>query len=132
MQWLSSFRRKRASRDRDLAHEADFHIDALARDYEAAGMPPEQARRQACIDFGGREQITQQLREVHISAFIEAARANARAAFRFLHKAPGLSAAVILTLALGIGANTAMGSGPSCRCSRCVRWPAAQPITGRI
>jgi putative ABC transport system permease protein len=107
MQWLSNLRRKR---DHDLDREVAFHIDALARDYEAQGLSPEQARRKARIDFGGREQITQQLREVHISALAEAIRANARAAFRFLRKAPGLSAAVILTLALGIGANTAVFS----------------------
>jgi putative ABC transport system permease protein len=107
MRWLSSSRR---DRDRDLNREVVFHIDALARDYEAAGLSPEEARRRARIDFGGREQITQQLREVHISAFLESIRANARAAFRFVRKAPGLSTAVILTLALGIGANTAVFS----------------------
>lgn len=101
---------RRGDRNGDLDREVGFHIDALARDYEAAGMSPESARRQARIDFGGREQIKQQLREVHISALVEAARANGRAAFRFLRKAPGLSAAVILTLGLGIGANTAIFS----------------------
>ncbi len=107
MRWFSSTPR---NRDRDLNREVAFHIDALARDYEAVGMSAEEARRKARIDFGGREQVTQQLREVHISALLEAARANVRAAFRFLRKAPGLSAAVILTLALGIGANTAVFS----------------------
>jgi hypothetical protein len=62
MQWLSYLRRKR-NRDHDLDREVVFHIDALARDYEAAGMPPGQARRQARLDFGGREQVNQQLRE---------------------------------------------------------------------
>lgn len=100
----------RRNHEHDFNREIAFHIDALARDYEAAGMSAEAARRQARIDFGGREQVTQQLREVHISALLEATRSNVRAAFRFLRKAPGLSAAVILTLALGIGANTAVFS----------------------
>jgi putative ABC transport system permease protein len=108
MGWLR--RQSRRNHGNDFDREVAFHIDALARDYEAQGLPPEAARRQARVDFGGREQITQQLREVHIFAFLEAARANLRAAFRFLRKAPGLSAAVILTLALGIGANTAVFS----------------------
>jgi putative ABC transport system permease protein len=107
MRWLSKLGR---DRDYDLNREVGFHIDALAREYEAAGMPLEEARRQARVDFGGREQVTQQLREIHISALVEAMRANVGAAFRFLRKAPGLSAAVILTLALGIGANTAVFS----------------------
>jgi predicted permease len=107
MRWPRSFRR---NNEHDFGSEVAFHIDAVARDYEAAGLSPEAARRQARIDFGGREQVTQQLREVHLSALLEAARANARAAFRFLRKTPGLSAAVIFTLALGIGANTAVFS----------------------
>lgn len=103
-------RQSRRNRGDDFDREVAFHIDALARDYEARGLSAEAARRQARVDFGGSEQITQQLREVHLSVFLEVVRANLRAAFRFLRKAPGLSAAVILTLALGIGANTAVFS----------------------
>jgi putative ABC transport system permease protein len=108
MRWQRNLSKR--SRGDALDREVAFHIDALARDYEARGLSPGAARRQARVDFGGREQITQQLREIHISALAEAIRANIRAAVRFLRKAPGLSVAVILTLALGIGANTAVFS----------------------
>jgi predicted permease len=125
MRWPSSSRR---NHEHDLDREVAFHIEALAHDYEAAGMAPDQARRRASIDFGGREQITQQLREVHISALVEATRANARAAFHFLRKAPGLSAAVILTLALGIGANTAVFSAIDAVILRPLQFPQGDQL----
>src|SRR5581483_11530840 len=125
MRWFSSTPR---NRDSDLNREVAFHIDALARDYEARGLSAEQARRQARIDFGGREQVTQQIREVHLSAFLESIRANTRAAFRFLRKAPGLSAAVILTLALGIGANSAVFSAIDAVILRPLPFPQADQL----
>jgi len=92
--------------DREIAD----HIERMVAANIARGMTPEEARRLALIDFGGREQVRQQVREVHLSALAESLRFHARAALRFLLKAPGFSLAVILTLALGIGANTAVFS----------------------
>jgi putative ABC transport system permease protein len=86
------------------------HIERMVEANVACGMSPEEARRRALIDFGGREQVRQRVREVHLSALAEALRFHVRAAWRFLLKSPGFSLAVILTLALGIGANTAVFS----------------------
>src|SRR6185437_8904583 len=74
------------------------------------GMTPGEARRRASVEFGGREQVKQAVREVHLWALGEAALFQLEAAWRFLRKAPGFSLAVILTLALGIGANSAIFS----------------------
>ncbi len=92
--------------DREIAD----HIERMVAANIADGISPEEARRHALIDFGGREQVRQQVREVHLSALAEALRFHARAALRFLLKAPGFSLAIVLTLALGIGANTAVFS----------------------
>lgn len=110
MRWLRSRLERRTRHESGVDRELAFHMDALTRDYEAAGMAPDAARRQAQIDFGGREQIKQQIREVYLSALYEHAVQNARAALRLLRKSPALSIAVILTLALGMGANTAVFS----------------------
>jgi putative ABC transport system permease protein len=92
--------------DREIA----FHIEEQTKRYAEQGIPPDEARRRALLDFGGREQVKQNLREVHVSAMAEHLAFNVKAALRFMRKAPGFSLAVILTLALGIGANSAVFS----------------------
>src|SRR5262249_13228009 len=74
------------------------------------GLPAEEAQRRAVLEFGGREQVKQQMREVHLSAWVEGLMFNLNAAVRFLRKSPMFSTVVILTLALGIGANSAVFS----------------------
>src|SRR3984893_9846375 len=109
MFWWNSLFRKRAL-DAQLDTELRFHIDKLTNDNIAAGMYPVEARRQAILEFGGREQLKEELRDVHRVSVIESAMANLKSAFRFIRKSPSFSIAVILTLALGIGANSAVFS----------------------
>jgi putative ABC transport system permease protein len=106
--WKSLFHK--GSLEAQLDSELRFHIEKLTNDYIAAGMTPEAARRQAVLEFGGSEQIKEQLRDVHRVNVIESTMANLRSAFRFIRKSPSFSIAVILTLALGIGANSAVFS----------------------
>jgi putative ABC transport system permease protein len=109
---MNLFTRKSRHGDREdaMEREIDFHIDELTEAYIAQGMSREEARRRARFEFGGSEQVKQTMREVHISAWIEAVLFNLRAALRFLRKSPSFSIVVIFTLALGIGANSAVFS----------------------
>src|SRR5258708_4211662 len=109
MSWWKSLFRKDAL-DAQLDSELRLHIEKLTNDNIAAGMKPEEARRQAVLEFGGREQIKEELRDVHRVSVIENMMANFKSAFRFIRKSPSFSLAVILTLALGIGANSAVFS----------------------
>jgi len=92
--------------DREISH----HLAQLTDLYIAEGMSPQDAERRARIEFGGAEQVKQSMREVHLSAWLETLLFNLRAATRFLRKSPVFSVIVILTLALGIGANSAVFS----------------------
>jgi hypothetical protein len=106
MSWLTRFSRKADPIDREIA----FHIAEQTEANIGRGMAPDEARRQALVDFGGREQFKQTVREVHVSRWLESFLFNLRAALRFMRKSPTFSLAVILTLALAIGANSAVFS----------------------
>jgi len=106
--WANLFHR--LHRDEELDEEFAFHIEELTQANITRGMTPTEARRHAMIAFGGRDQAKQKLREVHSSAFVDSLSFNLRAAIRFLRRAPAFSAAVILILAVGIGANSAVFS----------------------
>jgi len=106
--WKSLFP-KRAS-DAQMNSELRFHIDELTEENIAAGMSPAQARRRALLEFGGPEQVKEEVRDVYRIRVLDASVANLKSAFRFLRKSPTFSAAVILTLALAIGANSAVFS----------------------
>lgn len=109
MSWWKSILPKRAS-DAQMNSELRFHIDELTDENIAAGMSPEEARRRAVLEFGGQEQVKEELRDVYRIRLLDAATANLRSAFRFIRKSPTFSLTVILTLALGIGANSAVFS----------------------
>jgi putative ABC transport system permease protein len=109
MFWAKSLFRKRAL-DAQLDSELRFHVEKLVNDNIAAGMVPEQARRQAILEFGGREQIKEELRDVHRIPILEGLAMNLRFAWRLIRKSPIFSVVVILTLGLGIGANSAVFS----------------------
>jgi putative ABC transport system permease protein len=109
MSWWKSLFRKRAT-DAQMNSELRFHIDELTDENIAAGIPPDEARRRAILEFGGHEQVKEELRDVYRIRVLDATVANLKSAFRFIRKSPTFSLAVILTLALGIGANSAVFS----------------------
>jgi predicted permease len=109
MSWWKSLFPKRTS-EAQLDIELRFHIDELTEANIAAGMPPEEARRRAILEFGGQEQVKEELRDVYRIRVIESTLGNLKCACRFLHKYPSFSISVILTLGLGIGANSAVFS----------------------
>jgi putative ABC transport system permease protein len=102
--------RRNRSGDEGIEREIAFHVAEQTERYVAQGMEPAEARRRALVDFGGAEQARQSVREVHVPVWREALLFNVKAALRFMRRAPGFSLTVIVTLALGIGANSAVFS----------------------
>ena len=100
----------RQAADRDLDDEVRFHLEHETAKYLAQGLSPDEARRRALVAFGGVQQARESHREVRGSRLIEELLADIRFALRALGRSPGLAAAAIVTLALGVGAITAIFS----------------------
>src|SRR5215469_6193607 len=113
--WRNLLIRLRAVFDRntlnqELDDEVRFHLEHETQANIARGMKPEEAARQARMDFGGEQRVKEDFRAVRGDSLVESVVQDARFGLRMLRKAPAFSILSVVTLALGIGTNTAMFS----------------------
>ncbi|HKV36335.1 MAG TPA: ABC transporter permease [Pyrinomonadaceae bacterium] len=106
--WSNLFHKDRV--DQEFSEEIQAYLDMLTEANIRQGLTPQEARRNALLELGGVDQVEEKVREVRMGQFIETAWRDVRLGVRTLIHSPIFTAVTVLSLALGIGANTAIFS----------------------
>ena len=128
MNWRRFFRRDAA--DAEQREELDFYVDVTAEEYIERGMEPAEARAAACRKLGNTIRIREDIYHMNTLTLIEGLLWDARHAARIIRTKPGYSAAILLSLALGIGANTAIFSILNAILIRPLPYPESDALVG--